>query len=143
MLLLKPLAIAALSIATLTAAQAAVRESKIGLVNEPLIPHEVTVDPVLAREPVADPVLLRVQVVSTRSVEVSIPPVLFDPTPLVAQVFMPHGPFMTAVDLDRAIVNSQKPLVLYPREWSAMAQARLPADCPRASAEEDEKECNQ
>jgi hypothetical protein len=58
-------------------------------------------------------------------------------------VFVPHGPFMVAVDPNGIIVNSQRPMILYPKEFSAMAQetAPLTADCPRPTAQED-KECN-
>ena len=36
---------------------------------------------------------------------------------------MPDGPFMVAVDPDGIIVNSRRPLIWYPKEFSAMAQS--------------------
>jgi hypothetical protein len=58
-------------------------------------------------------------------------------------VFVRHGPFMAAVDPDGIIVNSQRPMILYPKEFSAMAQetAPLTADCLRPAAED--KQCNE
>ena len=46
-------------------------------------------------------------------------------------VFVPHGPFMTAVDPDGTIVESKWTLVLVPREFSAMAQEPAPLLKPR------------
>jgi hypothetical protein len=95
----------------------------------------------------------KIETLKTRPVEPnvhSIPQEAFIPTPMTPTqvtlfmahgLFMPHGPFMVAVDPDGIIVNSQRPLILYPKEFSAMAQGSLPADCPRTTAEED-KECN-
>ena len=58
-------------------------------------------------------------------------------------VLVPQGPFMMAADPDEVVVNSQLPMILQPKEFSAMAQETVPltADCPRPTAEEDE-ECN-
>ena len=88
-----------------------------------------------------------------RELAVVVPSWLFSPVPmgplqtLTFTIHLPslvtNGPFMTAVDPDGVIVSSKRPLVLYPQEYSAMAQSSLPHDCPRATAEEDETECSQ
>jgi hypothetical protein len=89
----------------------------------------------------------KIETLKTRPVEPnvhSIPQKAISPTPMTptqVTLFMPHGPFMVAVDPDGIIVNSQRSLIVYPKEFSAMAQGAVPADCPRPTAEED-KECN-
>ena len=41
-----------------------------------------------------------------------------------------HRPFMVAVDPDGTIVNSQRLMILYPKEFSAMAQETAPLTTP-------------
>ena len=110
--MLKKFVVAAAAAAAL-AATAHAGERNIGLVDDPLVPHEFVVDPTISRE-------------------------VFDSTPVARWT---DGPFMVAVDPDGVITRSTRPLTLYPKEWSAMAQDRLPADCPSATAKEDKAEC--
>ena len=55
-------------------------------------------------------------------------------------VFVPHGPFMLAVDPDGTIVESERPLVLVPREYNAQASVPF-ANCPQPNAADDEALC--
>jgi hypothetical protein len=58
-----------------------------------------------------------------------------------APAFEPHGPFMTAADPDGTIVNSDKPLVLVPKGYTANAQVQLEAICPQPDPQADADLC--